>query len=171
MGVHFLKSPLITRIRQNHALEHATMHVLGRSNPSLGMVGHSDWNGFSLYGAVDTQTLQRAVGEALARLLANESHLAIHPRCGTNLTVVALLTGGAAYMVSRDSSRSPLRRLVTAVAATMAACLVARPLGLLLQRYVTTTGSLEGVHVETVRREVNGPLVVHRVSVGRDSEA
>ena len=171
MGVHLLKWPLITRIRQNHALEHATMHVLGRSNPSLGMVGHSDWNGFSLYAAVDTQTLQRAVGEALARLLANESHLAIHPRCGTNLTVVALLTGGAAYMVSRDSSRSPLRRLVTAVAATMAACLVARPLGLLLQRYVTTTGSLEGVHIETVRREVNGPLVVHRVSVRRDSEA
>jgi len=135
------------------------------------MAGHSDWNGFSLYGAVDTPTLLRAVGEALDRLQASEAHLAIHPRCGTNLAVVALLTGGAAYVVGRDSSRSPLRRLVTAVAATMAAFLVARPLGLVLQRYVTTTGTLEGVHVETVRREVNGPLVVHRVSVRRDSEA
>ncbi|HUV93757.1 MAG TPA: DUF6391 domain-containing protein [Anaerolineae bacterium] len=171
MAVRLLKSPLITRIRQNHALEHATMHVLGRSNPSLSMVGHSDWNGFSLYGAVDSQTLRGAVGEALDRLLANESHLAIHPHCGTNLAVVALLTGGASYVVGRSSGRSMLRRLVTLVAVTMAACFVARPLGLVLQRYVTTTGSLEGVHVETIRREVNGPLVVHRVSVRRDSEA
>jgi len=170
LGERRLLNLLITRIRQNHALEHATMHVLERSNPWLRLVGHSDWSGFVLYGKVDTQMLRRAVEEALDRLKAREDDLAVHPHCGTNLVAAALLACGAAYIVGRNS-KSPLRRLASVVGAATTALVISRPLGLVLQRHVTTTSDLRGVWIEGVRHQADGPLVVHRVSVRYDREA
>ncbi len=87
---------LIDAVRQNHALEHATMHILNRRYPYLRLMGRSSLSGFYLYGALDTQELADAVSEALLRLQQGERHLAIHPRCGTNLAVTSVLAGAAA---------------------------------------------------------------------------
>ena len=64
---------IITRIRRNHALEHATLHVLaGRRHPRS-MAGYSDWRGFWILGDIPIEDLASAVQEARQRLEAAQS--------------------------------------------------------------------------------------------------
>jgi len=57
--------------------------------------GLSTDQGFYLYGQVNTAALERAVRVA-QRLTTGEWHLAVHPRCGTNLSV-GMLAAGCGY--------------------------------------------------------------------------
>ncbi len=75
------------RIRQNHALEHATVTILSGYVPDLRISAFSSSRGFTILGDVDLGQLRRALDEALRRLQAGEAQLAIHPNCGTNLVV------------------------------------------------------------------------------------
>src|SRR4028118_905731 len=98
----------ILMLRQVHALEHATVWVLSDAANFLGssrsttvpqldndrLGGLSTDQGFYLYGQVNAAQLHRAVRIALQRLTNGEWHLAVHPRCGTNLSVGILLTAG-----------------------------------------------------------------------------
>src|SRR5436309_14555054 len=83
------------RIRQNHALEHATITILSGYVPNLRISARSSSRGFIIFGDVDLGQLRRALDEALRRLQAGEAELAIHPNCGTNVVVgVSLLNFG-----------------------------------------------------------------------------
>lgn len=140
----------ILMLRQVHALEHATVWVLSEldasattgssksqaDNELLG--GLSTEQGFYLYGQVNKASLQRAVRLALQRLTSGEWDLAVHPRCGTNVSVGMLLSAGLALGFHLLLPRSPIEQLLgLGVAATTAAQL-APELGILAQRYVTT---------------------------------
>ena len=159
-----LLSQLVWKVRRNHAAGHATMHLLSAASPGLRLVGRSDWNGFSLYGDVDTHTVLRAASEALARLRGHEGWLAIHPNCGTNLAAAILLTGGAAYLAATLPARSSAGRVMRVALAMTGAMLIARPVGAALQQLTTTT-DLAGARVQAVRREVDGKLVIHRIAI------
>ncbi len=91
-----LDSGPFSRIRRNHALEHATLQVLAEKIPGLRMAGYSDQRGFWLIGQVETSRIQEAAEEALARLKSGEASLAIHPRCGTHLVATSLMAGSFA---------------------------------------------------------------------------
>src|SRR4051812_5842427 len=84
-------SMLLLRTRQHHAIEHATIHMLAERFPRQPFSGISDPLGFTLYGNVSEESARRAVGDALLRLQAGQSELAIHPNCGTNLATTGLL--------------------------------------------------------------------------------
>lgn len=141
----------ILMLRQVHALEHATVWVLSnmlRSHPSRGgatrpvdnelLGGMSTDRGFYLYGQVNIEDLQRAAQTALRRITAGEWDLAVHPRCGTNLSVGLMLTAGIALGMSAFLPRGPIGQIVgIGLAATTAAHLTP-DLGSLAQRYVTT---------------------------------
>src|SRR2546430_13967119 len=58
------------RIRQNHALEHATITILSGMIPDLRVSARSSSNGFIIFGDVDLGLLRRAVDEALRRVQA-----------------------------------------------------------------------------------------------------
>lgn len=158
---------IVTAVRQNHALEHATVHVLSRRNPNLRLVGRSTATGFYIYGPLDTQALADAATEALARLQAGESSLAVHPRCGTNLAVTGLLAGVAAFGSTLGRPRSRLDRLPLAIMAATLAAVVAQPLAYTVQERVTTTPELEGVYVRGIDRTERGNVVIHHVRVDR----
>ena len=154
-------------VRQNHALEHATMHMLSRHDPYLQLMGRSTATGFVIYGQVDTQALANAASEALCRLQGGEAHLAIHPRCGTNLAVTSLLAGTAAFGSSLGRSRSRLDRLPLALMAATVAALVAQPLAYRVQANVTTSPHVDDLFVESITRQERGKLVTHKVVTGR----
>jgi hypothetical protein len=139
------------RIRQNHALEHATITVLSRMIPNLNISARSSSDGFIMFGDVDLGLLRRALDEALARLQAGEAELAIHPNCGTNLAVgVSLITVGTLLGMASSQTRT---RLATAAASTVAGWAAARPLGEYVQRHFTTLPDLKGVHVTSIERK------------------
>jgi len=159
---------LISAIRQNHSLEHATMHILSWHNPYLQAAGRTTPAGFYIYGQVDTEMVASAATEALVRLQQGESHLAVHPRCGTNLAVTSILAGAAAFGVTLGRRRSRLDQLPMALTAAMLAAIAAQPLAHMIQERVTTTPELDGVTIRDVQRQERGIMVIHKVLVGRE---
>lgn len=154
--------------RQNHALEHATVHVLSRANPYVRIMGRSTDTGFFIYGGVSTQELANAATEALARLQQGENHLAIHPRCGTNIAVTGLLSGLAAFGATLGRPRSRWERLPIALTAATVAAIAAQPLAQIAQERVTTSTDVEGLYIANITRQERASYVVHKVAVGRE---
>jgi len=133
-------------LRQVHALEHATVWVLSESvrgavedgtDANL-LSGMSTEQGFYLYGQVKTLQLQRAVQTALQRITTGSWDLAVHPRCGTNLSVGMLLTAGLTMGFHLLLPRGPITQLLGLGLATTAASQLAPDVGALAQRYITT---------------------------------
>ena len=143
------------RIRQNHALEHATITILSGMVPDLRISARSNSNGFIIFGDVDLGALRRALDEALRRLQTGEAELAIHPNCGTNLAVgVSLMTVGTMLGMASSHTRT---RVASAAASSVAGLMAARPIGEFVQKHITTLADLEGVRVTDIfRREVFG---------------
>jgi hypothetical protein len=166
--MNVLEIPIIAAIRQNHAVEHATIHILTRRNPYLRLVGRTTPRGFLIYGEVETELVAEAASEALARLQRGEEELAVHPRCGTNIATAGVLAGLSAFAVTSVRSKSRLAKLSQILLATTAAIIVAQPLGLALQEYLTTSPKVGKVQIERITRKVMGRITVHRVDLGRD---
>lgn len=155
----------ISRLRRNHGLEHATIHVLSRSQPRVATAGYSNPGGFWLLGELSTEAVQAAVMEALRRLQAGERQLAIHPNCGTNLVTAGMAAGlGSALALgtARDD-RQRLERLPLAFVLASAGLLLARPLGTRLQQYVTTSGDPGRLHITRIQRSQLGTRTLHRI--------
>jgi hypothetical protein len=158
---------IVNAVRQNHALEHATIHMLTRHNPYARLVGRSTASGYWIYGPLDTREVAAAASEALIRLQQGESYLAIHPRCGTNLAVTSVLAGTAAFAATLGRPRSKLERLPLAIMAATIAALAAQPLAHKVQERVTTTPDVEGLNIAEIVRHERGAIVAHQVIVGR----
>lgn len=162
------RHPYILRVRRNHGLEHATIHLLNRQNYQLS--GRSSDSGFILLGDVPTEKVESAVREAISRMKAGERKLAIHPNCGTNLVTTGFLAAAVAFLgfAGRGFRRS-WERFPTMVVAMMAVILLSMPLGMNLQRYFTTEGDLGDMELVSVRRETKSmpfsgqQVTLHRV--------
>lgn len=170
MGAPFLnpllESPRLLRVRRNHGLEHASIHVLTEKNPRRSIAGHSDSGGFWLFGNLHLDEAGAAVEEALQRLRAGERQLAVHPNCGTNLVVSGAAAGlfGALSMTGTGNKRSALlERLPLAILLSTVALIAARPLGLRLQEKITTTGDPGNLEILEILQSRRGNLTMHRV--------
>jgi hypothetical protein len=139
------------RIRQNHALEHATVTILSRMIPDLRVSARSNKDGFVIYGDVDLRLVRDAANEALRRLQQGEAALAIHPNCGTNLAVgTSLAAIGSLIGLSATRPRTRAISLITAATTGLAA---ARPIGQVVQKYMTTLPDQQGVRVTSIVRK------------------
>src|SRR3972149_2408845 len=97
---------MITSVRRNHALEHATISVLAsRLGRDIRLVGRATRNGFYLYGDMTPEQVRESTIEALHRLRRGESHLAVSPMCGTNLAVAGILGGGSSLLALGHGNR------------------------------------------------------------------
>ena len=156
-----LNLPLILETRRNHALEHATLHVLARKY-QIPMAGHSNPTGFFLLGDVKTEDVTEAATEAMARLNAGESGLAVHEGCGTNLVAAALLPATFAWAPLRGvrSTRWRLFLIPLALAFAVFGYFLSKPLGPWLQKYITTEADLGGMQIVDIRLTRKG---MHRI--------
>jgi hypothetical protein len=153
-------------LRQHHAIEHATVTLIGRRAPGAQVVARSDLQGFIVYGNVETAMLRATAEEALARLQAGEAALAVHPNCGTNLATAGILSGLAAFVAGSGRNRSLWDRIPSAILGATLALIVAAPLGRWVQTNITTTDRVHGLNIASVTRITNGPMVRHRVTIG-----
>ncbi|HLY32136.1 MAG TPA: DUF6391 domain-containing protein, partial [Ktedonobacterales bacterium] len=70
-------------VRENHALEHATIVLLSKRYPDIRLSGVSFALGFFVFGDAPTESVRAAADQALGRLRGGEPEMAIHERCGT----------------------------------------------------------------------------------------
>jgi hypothetical protein len=161
---------LISRVRRNHALEHATIHALSERYRNLRLVGRSSLWGFYIYGDVPTDGVIAAAQEGLRRLKAGQRRMAIHPNCGSNLAVAGTLAGLGAFLAlgvgSTGRARSRLERLARlpfAFAAATLGIVLAQPLGAALQAHVTTQADVGDLHIVGITQERKAGVLVHHV--------
>jgi hypothetical protein len=164
----FFNSPMVSHMRRNHALEHATIHIVSRRFPNSTFIGRSDSRGFLLFGDITTESLQACVDEGLTRLRQGEKRLAIHSNCGTNYLTTAVMVAGASYFALVGSKKNErgfnrLLRLPVAIVAAVFAIILAQPLGSALQERITTSSDPGSLEVISVRRISSGRPTVHRV--------
>jgi hypothetical protein len=161
-----VKLPLISHIRQNHALEHATLHVLGEEHPNLRLIGRSSLWGFYVYGNVSAEQVLAAAQEGLHRLQAGQWQLALHPNCGSNLAVAGLMAGTGAFLALGGRSKgwlARLARLPLACIAAMLGIMLSQPVGYLLQARVTTQPNVEGLRIVDLAEQQRAGLRIYHV--------
>ena len=160
-----IPTSILTRVRRNHAFEHATLNILSKKTRTR-LVGYSDFNGFWIVGNIDLDELQLALEEALTRMKNGERKLAITENCGTNYVASGMLVGITAWfgMLGTGSGfRKKLERLPIVVALTTIVLVFSKPFGPLLQERVTTDPNLDGVLISGVDVHYTRGLTVHRV--------
>ena len=117
----------------------------------------------SLYGDLTVKQVRAAVEQALSRLRQGETHLAVHPHCGTNLATTGFLAGLSAFVVLLPRTRRRLDQLPFAILAATLAVVAAQPLGLILQAQVTTSPDVRNLIVKRVTCRQQSPVAVHYV--------
>ncbi len=167
-----MASQTISRIQRNHGLEHATIHMLTARHRNFSAQGNSDHRGFNLnvYGDISQADVETAVYEAHRRMKNGETHLAVHPNCGTVLiTTATMATLAAQAVLTVEGRRQPegrpmlstvLNSLPMAILAVVMALIVSRPLGIHLQQRYTTDGNLGDLEIVSV--EQVSPSIVTR---------
>ncbi len=161
-----LAIPAVDRTRRNHGLEHATITILSQRQRGLRLVGRSSPFGFHLYGDVTTEALESAVQEALRRMQGGEVSLAVHPNCGTNFVTAGIAAGVAAHIgfLGANSAGARRDRLPLVILLATAALMFAQPIGLEVQRRITTSGDMRGLRISSIARRQNGRLTAHFVA-------
>ena len=152
-----LDLPLLLETRRNHAVEHATLHILARKYKNMTMGGHSNPTGFYLMGNFTKDDIMTAAAEAMNRIRSGEKELAIHEGCGTNIAASTLLPATFAF-IPMSRARSPTWKLMLvpfAVGLAIFGYFLSKPMGPWLQRNVTTEadlGNMRIVDIKLVRR-------------------
>ena len=155
-----------SRIRRNHALEHATLQVLAEHHKASALAGLSDTRGFWVWGEVDSEDLVEAVKEARQRLGQGESQLAIHPNCGTNFVATGLVAGLLGWLSMLGMGKSwqeRFDRLPNVVTLITVGLIFSQPLGPFLQKTVTTQADLGELRLVEVRPYLERQPPAHRV--------
>lgn len=142
-----------TRVRQNHALEHAAISLLTQRNPRSVLRGRSTANGFYVYGELDVEDLRECTAEALDRLRNGEPEMAIHPRCGTNLCVAGIMAGLSSVLVGEIPPQR--NRYSRAVLASLVSLFFAPPVGMYVQKRFTTQTPENDLQIVDVARRGN----------------
>ncbi|MEL6310351.1 MAG: DUF6391 domain-containing protein, partial [Chloroflexota bacterium] len=164
-----LELPLVKRVRQNHGLEHATIHMLNRQNYVLS--GRASLGGFVIMGDVPTEKIEKAATDALSRLRKGQRQLAIHPNCGTNLVTAGLMsTSIAAVGFMGTDRRRAWERFPFVMVFMMLASLYATPVGMVVQEHITTDGNPGDMQIVRVKKGEmrlpfrSKPIVVHTIT-------
>jgi hypothetical protein len=158
--MNILDFPPYLATRRNHALEHATLHMLARKYDDKTLAGHSNPTGFFLFGDMTTDDVRNAIQEAMTRLRAGEKELAIHPGCGTNLATSMILPATFAFFPFQGarSNRGRFLLLPLALLFGVFGFFLSKPLGPWLQRNITTEadlGNMQVVEIIPVRKGVH----------------
>ncbi|MGB0386817.1 MAG: DUF6391 domain-containing protein [Ardenticatenaceae bacterium] len=144
------------RRRRNHALEHATVHILEqRYSANLPIGAFAEPDGFFIQGALQPQLVLNAAKEGLQRLQAGETQLALHPRCGT-MIVSGLFISPITFfgMLIGMNDFGFFSVLFAMFVAIIAARVLAQPVGLLLQRTITTSTDVQGLYIDRLESQM-----------------
>ena len=143
---------VIAHIRKNHAMEHATIHLLTEALPHVSFGGWSFVKGFWILGKAELQDVQKAAEMAYARLNNGEKQLAVHPNCGTNVAVIGLCTAAAAMLttLSTEEDESGMTKFSAFTTAGMIGALAGKPLGPKVQEKITTDADVRSLSIVSI---------------------
>ena len=119
-----------------------------------------------MFGEIPQEDLKDAAEEAIRRLADGESHLAIHPNCGTNFVTMGVAAGLASWLGmlgAKKDLRDRLDRLSLVITLSTLAVIAAQPLGPKVQRSVTTSAKLGTLQIDRIEKIPRGAHPVFRI--------
>lgn len=158
---------LIDRTRRNHALEHATIHILAKRNPGKSFGGYSTFNNVYIQGNVEIEEIAASLKEAYEKLNMGQKKLAIHPNCGTNFAIsgsIAGLVAGLSMIGVGSKTKDRLNRLSWAMMFATIALIVSRPLGPIVQEKYTTNANLGNMEIVHIAKVLDGSKKAYKIS-------
>ena len=160
-----LEIPVVSRVRRNHGLEHATINILSQRFPYRPLAGYSFPAGFFLLGDVPTEEVRAAVVQALSRMGNGERTLAVHPNCGTNYVTAGFVVGVLAWlgMAGAKNNQDKVERLPLVISLALLGLIISQPLGLKIQSRITTSGDPLGMSIVDIFPLRVGQFSLHRV--------
>jgi len=142
------------QVRRNHALEHATANVLESGFGATRVAGMAFRDGYKLAGDLPHPAfLIQAAQEALRRLKNGETHLALHPRCGTSM-LIGQFFFSLVFVIFFVFAKA--LTLFDLLAAFLFSAILAKPLGLLAQKYITTSTDVEDLYFKNLSIDWTG---------------
>ncbi len=143
-----LKIAANTRLRKNHALEHATVNVLQERYGIRRVSGMARENGFVMQGQVSSQAVEVAAREGLMRMKNGETHLRVHPKCGTSIMASNFLASITFLFLLWHFQALQLWNIVLAIGL---AYLLGPLLGRILQLLFTTSFNVKDMEITGVQ--------------------
>lgn len=133
------------RLRQNHALEHATINVIEEyyGHP-LTLSGLAKEDGFFIRGPIDINTVEEAAYIGLMRLKRGERYLAINSKCGTSLTMVNFISSLAFLALLLFTGHFNFLNILISL---FIANLLGPIFGKVAQKYLTTNPNITGIDI------------------------
>lgn len=138
---HIATNPVL---RKNHGLEHATVNVLEREFGYKNLAGYAENSGFYIIGADNVHLVEEAARRGLRLMRSGYSDLAIHRRCGTSLTVANFVSAVIFLLLLFYTGYFSLFYIIMAI---IIANIVAKPLGMFVQQYFTTTSDVGDIQI------------------------
>ncbi len=139
------------QVRRNHALEHATANVLEEKYGSSRVAGMAFKDGFKLFGDLPHPSLMvEAAREGLQRLRNGESRLAIHPRCGTALAIGQFIFAASFIFIVFFLHSISIIDILLAIGLSF---LLSKPLGLLAQKFLTTSTDVKDMKLVDLKAD------------------
>ncbi len=136
-------------VKRNHALEHATVNVLEERFGKSRVAGYAVRDGYKLIAPqpIPPEIVMQAAQEGLERLQRGERNLAIHTRCGTSLLVSNFLFSLLFILLLVASHRF---NMMTILMAILLAFILGRPLGFMVQKYLTTSTDVKNIYISDI---------------------
>ena len=165
-----MSSEMISRVRRNHGLEHATINILSENHKNFSAQGNSTPRGFHLniYGNITEENVIAAVDEAHRRLNNGEKRLALHPNCGTVLlttATMAVLAAQATFSLEQRRQKQSHMNLTVlfgalpaAVLAVTIALIASRPVGMVIQDRFTVESDIGALQVTNITKTTPSPV-------------
>ncbi|MDI3540605.1 MAG: hypothetical protein PWP66_143 [Thermosediminibacterales bacterium] len=133
------------KLRQNHALEHATINVIQEYyGKELLLSGFAKENGFYIRGPIRPELLEEAAKVGLARLNAGDTYLAIHEKCGTS---IAMSNFVASVVFLLFLFKLGYFNLFNILVAMVLANMFGPLLGKMTQQFLTTTHDVSDIEI------------------------
>lgn len=132
-------------VRQNHALEHATINVIEEKYDGIfNLSGYALTDGFIIRGNAPADMVYEAAKVGSMRLKRGERYLAVHKRCGTSIAVTNFISSIIFLVLLFKYGYFNLFNIIIAI---VLASLIGPLFGKYVQLYLTTAQDVKNMDI------------------------
>ena len=149
--------------RRNHAIEHATVSILTEQKVKSAVLGFAIPSGFLIYSKSNKDEIVSAANHGLKLMKSGVYEISISQFCGTNLVVAALLTGVSTVLLGKILGKKS-KNILNITNGFLLSALLSKPIGRIVQKYVTTDPNVKNIQIENSRSLKVGTFYIHFIS-------
>lgn len=154
---------LLANVRRNHGIEHATVGILTQRKIKPPIFALATPSGFMIYSKLNKNEILSATNESIKLMLAGDSELAISQYCGTNIVAGGIIAVISTIIFAKILGKKS-KGILNIANGFFISTLLSKPIGRLVQKYITTDQHINGIKVKNIRSLNLGNFYIHHIS-------